>query len=62
MPYTIEIDSTTKVATACGTLLTFFGNIHTEDIIKTVVLSVIGAIVSFFVSIGMKWLYKRWKD
>jgi hypothetical protein len=62
MPFNIEIDTSTKVTTAGGTLLTFLGNIQTEDIIKTVVLSIIGAIVSFCVSMWLKWLVRRLKD
>jgi hypothetical protein len=61
MPFNIEIDTSTKVATAGGTLLTFLGNIQTEDIIKTVVLSIIGAVVSFCVSMGLKWLVRKFK-
>jgi mannitol-specific phosphotransferase system IIBC component len=62
MAYPIEIDTSTKVATASGTVITFFRTIHTEDILKTVVLSIIGAVVSFIVSLIMKWLLKKLID
>lgn len=42
-----------------GTLLSIFSNIQSEDIIKTSVLAGIGAIVSFFVSLGLKWIIRR---
>ncbi len=45
--------------TAGGTLLTIFMNIHSEDIVKTIVLATIGAVVSFAISMAMKWISKR---
>jgi predicted permease len=45
--------------TASGTLLTIFANIHSEDIIKTAVLACIGAVVSFVISIGLKWIARK---
>jgi mannitol-specific phosphotransferase system IIBC component len=49
----------TVAGTAGGTLLTIFANIHSEDIVKTAVLACIGAVVSFTISIGMKWIAKK---
>jgi len=43
-----------------GTLLTIFANIHSSDIIKTVVLASIGAVVSFVISVGLKWVAGKW--
>lgn len=37
---------TTVAGTVSGTLLTLFANIHSEDLLKTAVLSLIGAVVS----------------
>ncbi len=54
-------DNTTKAGTAGGTLLTIFGNISSQDIIKTGVLAGIGAVVSFFITILLKLLVKRLK-
>lgn len=51
----------TVAGTAGGTLLTIFANIHSEDVIKTAVLACIGAIVSFTISVGMKWIAKKLK-
>jgi mannitol-specific phosphotransferase system IIBC component len=50
----------TVAGTAGGTLLTIFANIHSEDIVKTAVLACIGAVVSFIISIGLKWISRRW--
>jgi len=36
-------------------------NIGSSDIIKTVVLAVLGAVVSFGVSLLMKWLLRKFK-
>jgi mannitol-specific phosphotransferase system IIBC component len=49
----------TVAGTAGGTLLTIFANIHSEDIVKTAVLASIGAVVSFTVSLMMKWISHR---
>ncbi len=51
----------TVAGTAGGTLLTIFANIHSEDVVKTVVLALIGAVVSFSISLGMKWIAKKLK-
>jgi mannitol-specific phosphotransferase system IIBC component len=49
----------TVAGTAGGTLLTIFANIHSEDIVKTAVLACIGAVVSFTISIGLKWITRK---
>lgn len=49
----------TVAGTAGGTLLTIFANIHSEDIVKTALLACIGAIVSFMISLFMKWMSKK---
>ena len=54
-------DNTTKAGTAGGTLLTIFGNISSQDIIKTVVLAGIGAVVSFTITITLKSIIKKLK-
>lgn len=61
MPGNIEIDTSTKVGTASGTLFTILGNIHSEDIFKTVILAAIGAVVSFTLTTGLKWLVRKFK-
>lgn len=54
-------DNTTKAGTVGGTLLTIFGNISSQDIIKTVVLAGVGAVVSFCITILLKALIKKLK-
>jgi len=44
-----------------GTLLSTVFNISLHDVIFTVVMAVIGAVVSFFVSYALKRLYKSKK-
>ena len=52
-------DNTTKAGTAGGTLLTIFGTISSQDILKTVVLAAIGAVVSFSITVLLKSIIKR---
>jgi hypothetical protein len=49
----------TLVGTISGTVLSIFATIQSEDIAKTVVLAAVGAIASFVVSLGLKWIFKR---
>ena len=52
----------TVAGTVGGTLLTIFANIHSDDVIKTIVLASIGAVVSFVISIGLKCATKKWRN
>ena len=52
----------TKAGIAGGTLLTIFFNIHSSDIIKTIILAAIGAIVSTVVSLVFKYILKKTKS
>lgn len=56
-----HIEHVTILGTVSGTALTVVVNIGSSDIIKTVILAAIGAVVSFGVSVGLKWLTKRLK-
>lgn len=49
-------DSTTALGTLTGTVFTVAATIDTQDFLKTVILAVVGATVSFVVSLGLKWL------
>ncbi len=55
------MDNGTKAGTLGGTFLTIIVNIKGEDVLKTIVLAGIGAVVSFFVSITLQYLTKRKK-
>ncbi len=48
----------TAAGTLGGTLLSMFATVQTGDITKTIILATIGAVVSFFVSLGLKWIAK----
>ena len=52
----------TVAGTAGGTLLTIFANIHSEDVVKTAALACIGAVVSFTISLLMKWMARKMKS
>ena len=47
-----------KMGTIGGTLLSMVPNIDSVDIYRTVILAVLGAAVSFFVTLVLKWLTK----
>jgi uncharacterized membrane protein (UPF0136 family) len=49
-------DNTTALGTLTGTVFTVAAIIDTQDFMKTVILAVVGATVSFVVSLGLKWL------
>jgi uncharacterized membrane protein len=52
-------DSTTAFGTVTGTVFTVAATIDTQDFMKTAILAVIGATVSFLVSVFLKWLWNR---
>lgn len=54
-----HMEGGTILGTVSGTGLTVLANIGSSDILKTVVLAAIGAVVSFCVSVSLKWLAKK---
>lgn len=58
----METNNSIKTGTVGGTLLTLFATVHEGDILKTMVLAAIGAVVSFCVSLLLKIVVKRWKQ
>jgi len=56
-----HIGGGTIAGTVSGTALTVLVNIGSSDIIKTAMLAAIGAVVSFSVSVLLKWLFKMRK-
>ena len=54
-------DSSTRAGTIGGTMLTVLVNIKSEDILKTGILAALGAVVSFTVTLFLKFLIKRFK-
>lgn len=55
------MDNSTKSAIIGGTFFSSIFNIGVEDVVTTIVLASIGAIVSFFVSLFLRWLLQRIK-
>ena len=49
----------TLMGTAGGTFLSMVPNIQSEDIAKTIILAIVGAIVSFTISLLLKRLQKK---
>jgi mannitol-specific phosphotransferase system IIBC component len=54
-------DNSTKAGTVGGTLLTILVNINSADLLKTVILASLGAVVSFSVTLLLKVLIKRFR-
>ncbi|SHM94499.1 hypothetical protein [Flavobacterium xinjiangense] len=52
----------TLMGTAGGTFLSVVPNLHSEDILKTVLLAAVGAIVSFGISMVLKFVIKKYKE
>lgn len=55
MQSNFHIDFGTKLGTAGGALTTLLFNIQSTDVLKTFILATVGATVSFFVSLFLKW-------
>lgn len=49
----------TAAGTIGGTFLSIVANIQSGDITKTAILATVGAVVSFLVSLGLKWMSKK---
>jgi hypothetical protein len=54
----LESTTTLKICTAGGTLLSMAPNISSVDILQTIILAIVGTVVSFFVTLLIKWLTK----
>lgn len=55
-------DSTTVMGTLTGTVFTVAATIDTQDYMKTIILALVGATVSFAVSVFLKWLWSKIKS
>ncbi|HMK16834.1 MAG TPA: hypothetical protein VK492_01435 [Chitinophagaceae bacterium] len=51
----------TRVTTVGGALTILFANINSPDVVKTIVLTMIGAAVSFVMSVLFKAVLKWWR-
>jgi len=52
-------DNTTLAGTVTGTVFTVAANIKSQDYIHTVVLALVGAAVSFAVSLVLKYIWNK---
>ncbi|PKB18063.1 hypothetical protein [Flavobacterium sp. 5] len=55
----MQSNNSPLVGTASGTFLSVLPNLHSEDVLKTIVLAALGAIVSFSISILLKKLIRN---
>jgi len=53
--------SHTKYGTAGGIITILIYNIHTSDVLKTAVLAATGAVVSFFISMFLRYCIRKWR-
>ena len=54
-------DHSTAQGTVSGTVLTVISRIDSHDYLKTAILAIVGAIVSFVVTLFLKWVVNRVK-
>ena len=57
----MQSSNSALVGTAGGTFLSVIPNLQSEDVVKTVILATLGAIVSFTISIILKFLIRKHK-
>ena len=55
----MQTSNPTLIGTAGGTFLSMVPNLHSEDVLRTVVLAAIGAVVSFVLSMVLKFIVKK---
>jgi uncharacterized membrane protein (DUF4010 family) len=59
METNIQPDLSARAGTAGGIILALLLQLSTEELLKTMILAAVGAIVSFTVSKTLKWLWKN---
>ncbi|TRX43081.1 hypothetical protein FNW21_01730 [Flavobacterium restrictum] len=57
----LQHSNTTLVGTAGGTFLSVLPNLHSEDVLKTIILATLGAVVSFSISLILKFFIRKHK-
>ena len=60
--WSMTTNNSTFIGTAGGTFLSIVPNIHSADVLKTIVLAGLGAVVSFTVSLVLKRILKKHKE
>ena len=56
-----HLENDTIAGTATGTILSVIPNMESADLLRTLVLAIVGAVASFIVTQLMKWILKRIK-
>ncbi|MFY0653027.1 MAG: hypothetical protein JXQ96_13380 [Cyclobacteriaceae bacterium] len=56
-----QLHTGTKAGTIGGSVMGLVGSIDSTDLVRTVVLAAVGAIVSFTVSMLLKWFARAWR-
>jgi hypothetical protein len=54
-----SIKSDTLLFTVCGTALAIVAGVDPQDVVRTVIHAAIGAVVSFSVSLLLKWVIEK---
>ena len=57
----VQSSNSALFGTAGGTFLSIIPNLESEDVVKTIILATLGAIVSFVISILLKFLIRKHK-
>ena len=57
----MQVSNHTIMGTAGGTFLSVLPNLHSEDVLRTVLLASVGAFVSFTISLVLKFFIKKHK-
>jgi hypothetical protein len=57
----MQSSNSAMVGTAGGTFLSVIPNLNSEDVVKTIILATLGAIVSFTISILLKFFIRKHK-
>lgn len=57
----MQVSNNTLMGTAGGTFLSIVPNLNSSDVLKTVILASVGAIVSFSISLALKFFIKKHK-
>ena len=57
----MQTSNSPLVGTVSGTFLSMMPNLQSEDVMRTIVLAIIGAVVSFSISILLKKLVRKHK-
>ena len=57
----MQHSNSTVIGTAGGTFLSVVPNLHSEDVLKTIILAALGAVVSFLISLLLKLFIKKQK-